>query len=192
MTDPLAEGEISRLLHQVQSGDGAARDALFELINKRLRGLATGMMRSERADHTLQATALVNEACLKMMQQGVIETASDRLVLFRSAVASMKQVLIDHARSRATAKRGGELKRHPLDIVLERFEDKHQASFIELEAALERLKQHSERQHEVLSLRFFAGLTIAQVAEILECSTGTVESDWRLARAKIHSWLKTS
>jgi RNA polymerase sigma factor (TIGR02999 family) len=182
-------GNISLLLQQLQAGDEAARNELFSVVNGQLKQLARGLMKSERPDHTLQASALVNEACVKLLQQGGIESAENRRQLFAAAIGSMRQILIDHARSRQAAKRGGQLKRQPLDVVLDRFETTHNVKFGDLEEALERLKKESPRQHEVLTMRFFAGLTIEQTAEIMACSTGTVENDWRLARAKLYTWL---
>ena len=147
------------------------------------------MMRSERADHTLQATGLVNEACLKVIKQGAIDSLENRRHLFATAAQAMKQVLIDHARRRKADKRGGGRQREAMDIVLDRFEEEHRVDFSELEQALEKLKQHSERQHQVVTLRFFSGLSIVDTAEILGCSKSTVESDWRWARAKLYAWL---
>jgi len=183
-------GGVSVLLQQLRSGDTAAREALFEVVYEKLRVMAHGLMRNERSDHTLQASALVHEAYLKLVQGEVIQTAENRRHLFCTAALAMQQVLVDHARARATAKRGGRLARHPLDDILQEFETTHQVSFLDLEAALSRLRSESPRQHEALTLRFFAGLTIPATAEVLSCSEGTVETDWRMARAKLHTWLK--
>jgi len=185
-----SEEDVSLLLQKAQQGNAAARDSLFGLLHQHMRGLANSLMRQERTDHTLQASGLVNEACLKLLQQNIVLSAANRRQLFAAAIRSMQQVLIDYARSRATDKRGGVMKRHGLDVVLDSFEASHQIPFIDLERVLERLRQTSPRQHEILSLRFFAGLTIPETAKVLECSVGTVESDWRLARARLHVWLK--
>ncbi len=190
MSDPQSSHEnISLLLQQVQAGDLAARDHLFSVVNDQLKTLARGLMRSERPDHTLQASALVNEACVKLLQHGGMESSQNRRQLFAAAIQSMRQILIDHARSRRTAKRGGQLQRQPLDVVLDQFEAIHNMTFGDLDEALDRLKQDSPRQHEILTMRFFAGLTIEQTAQIMDCSTATVENDWRLARAKLYTWL---
>lgn len=181
--------EISVILGRIQDGDESASDELFEAINDQLRKLASGLMRSERNDHTLQATGLVNEAYLKMVSQGVVNTVDNRRYLFAAAVQSMQQILIDHARRRKSLKRGGNREREALDVILDDFEAKHSIEFEEMHEALAKLKQHSERQHQVLTLRFFSGLTIAETAEIMNCSRSTIESDWRWARAKLHAWL---
>ncbi|MFK7738197.1 MAG: ECF-type sigma factor [Pirellulaceae bacterium] len=155
-----------------------------------MRQHAQRLMRNERRDHTLQASALVNEACLKLMQEGAIETAENRKQLFYASIRAMRQVLTDHARSRLSLKRGGQLQRQPLDDVLQEVESTHQVPYLDLDVALERLAAESSRQYETLCLRFFAGLTIAQTSEMMECSESTVEADWRLARAKLLSWLE--
>lgn len=182
--------EISALLQKAQDGSQTARDSLFSELTDQLRAQARGLMKHERADHTLQATALVNEACLKLMQEGVVDSAQNRRQLFHAATRAMRQVLIDHARSKSAQKRGGEYTKQPIDVVLDQFENKHKLSFLDLDVAMERLQKESPREFEALNLRFFAGLTIAETADLLECSPATVESDWRLARAKLLVWLK--
>ncbi|MFK7817104.1 MAG: ECF-type sigma factor [Planctomycetaceae bacterium] len=181
--------EITAILKRCQDGDEAARNELFSAVNDRLRELAAGLMRSERAEHTLQATGLVNEACVRMLKQDGIDSIENRRHLFAAATLAMKNVLIDHARKRNTAKRGGDRQREALDVVLDRFEAEHGVDFTALEGALEKLKQHSERQHQVVTLRYFSGISLVDTAELLGCSKSTVESDWRWARAKLHRWL---
>lgn len=181
--------DVTLLLQRCRNGDEVARDQLFAAINTSLRELANGMMRSERADHTLQATGLVNEACLKFLNHGVIDSIEDRRHLFATAAQAMQHVLIDHARRRNATKRGGDRKREAMDIVLDQFEADHGVEFTELETALAKLKQHSERQHQVVTLRFFSGLSLVDTAELIGCSKSTVESDWRWARAKLLAWL---
>lgn len=183
------ESDISGILQRVHAGEREAQNELFLHINHELRQIASGLMRRERVDHTLNATALVNEACLRLVQRGGIDSFESRRHLFGAAIRAMRQALVDHARSKQTEKRGGELKRQPLDIALENFETSHQAGYLDLEAALERLNQESPRQREVVELRFFVGLTIDQTAKLLGCSHGTVETDWRTARAKLYMWL---
>ena len=189
MVDIEPTKDITLLLKQCQEGDESARERLFSAIDANLRELATRMMRSERVDHTLQATGLVNEACVKVLRNGVFDSLENRRHLFSIATKAMQQVLVDHARKRNASKRGGDRKREAMDIVLDRFEDEHGVDFSELEQALEKLMQHSERQHQVVTLRFFSGLSIVDTAEILGCSKSTVESDWRWARAKLFAWL---
>jgi len=184
------ELEVSTLLRQVRQGDESARDRLFIELQSELREMAAGLMRRERPDHTLQATALVNEACVRLLDSDAIANASDRRYFFGMANRAMRQILVDHSRKRGAAKRGGEYQRGSLDIVLENFESGNGCRFDDLEAALEKLEHDSPRQREVIELRFFSGLSIAEVAEVLEVSVGTVERDWRLARAKLFRQLR--
>lgn len=184
------ELEVSTLLRQVRQGDQAARDRLFLELQSELRQMAAALMRRERPDHTLQATALVNEACVRLLDSDAIANASDRRYFFGMANRAMRQILVDHSRKRGTSKRGGEYQRGSLDIVLENFETDNGCRFDDLEAALERLEGDSPRQREVIELRFFSGLSIAEVADVLEVSVGTVERDWRLARAKLFRQLR--
>lgn len=182
--------DFSILLSKAHLGSDQARDALFVMLHRQMRENARGLMKSERSNHTLQPTALVNEACLKLMAEGAIDSSANRRQLFHSAIRAMRQILIDHARARATRKRGVGLKRHSLETVLDNFESRHNVSFLDLEAALNRLKDSSPRGHEVLTLRFFGGLSVSETADLIGVSIGTVESDWRFARAKLMVWLE--
>ena len=102
----------------------------------------------------------------------------------------MRQILVEHARRRNATKRGGDYQRGSLDVVLEQFEASNGCRFEDLEASLEALEKESPRQREVVELRFFSGLSVPEVAEVLEVSVGTVERDWRLARAKLYQQLR--
>lgn len=188
MTQP--ETEVSMLLQQVKQGDDNARERLFATLQDELRDMAGALMRRERPDHTLQATALVNEACIKLMDSDAFSNVSNRRYMFGMANRAMRQILVDHARKRKTDKRGGDYQRASLDIVLDNFETNNHCRFEDLESALESLEESSPRQREVVELRFFSGLSIEGVAEILEVSAGTVERDWRLARAKLFQFLQ--
>ena len=183
------DSDISQLLQKAREGNETARELLYAELHSQLREQARGLMANEQVDHTLQATALVNEACVKLLREGVVDSSENRRQLFHAAIRAMRQVLVDHARARSTSKRGGEFTRQPLDIVLTNFERNHNATFLDLELALERLERESSREHEALTLRFFGGLTIAETAQLMGISDSTVESDWRLARAKLISWL---
>jgi len=188
MTQP--NPEVSILLQRVKSGDDSAKEALFIELQSELRGMAAALMSRERPDHTLQATALVNEACLRLLDSDAIENATDRRYFFATANRAMRQILVDHARRRQTTKRGGQYARGSLDVVLDNFEQSNKCNFVDLEASLERLEQESPRQREVVELRFFSGLSVPEVAEVLSVSVGTVERDWRLARAKLYQSLR--
>lgn len=183
------EPDVSILLDRARSGDEQAHGELFNAINDDLRQLAGNLMRQERKDHTLQASALVNEAYVRMCDQGIVQSAENRRYLFGAANRVMRQILVDHARSRSAKKRGGEAKRNALDVVIDNFETNHATNFLDLDEALDKLGAESPRQREVVELKFFSGLTIEQTAELLGCSHGTVEGDWKLAKAKLYRWL---
>ncbi len=185
-----SEYDVSRLLRQVKGGDDSAKEQLFGQLQSELRGMAAALMRGERPDHTLQATALVNEACIRLLDSDAINNASDRRYFFGMANRAMRQILIDHARQRQTVKRGGDYQRGSLDIVLENFETSNGCRFDDLEASLEMLGDDSPRQREIIELRFFSGLSIPEVAEVLDISVSTIERDWRLARAKLFKQLR--
>ena len=181
--------DISVLLKQARCGETngqqAATNALFEQLTIQLHSIATGMLRHERGEHSLHATALVNEACLKILQGDVVNNAGNRRHLFFTAIRAMRQVLVDHARGRNAVKRNKGVKPQSLDCVLQHFEATHHVSYLDLEIALEKLQAQSPRLHETISLRFFAGLTVSETAEVLDCSESRVGTDWRLARAKL-------
>jgi RNA polymerase sigma factor (TIGR02999 family) len=179
--------DITQLLGQAASGDSAARGQLMEAAYDELRRLAGGMMRRERGDHTLQATALVNEAALRLLGQDALAAAHDRAYFFGMMATAMRRVLVDHARGRNAQRRGGgEYQRQGLDHVVESIEEDARIDLVSLDDALTKLSEMSERQSQVVSLRFFGGMSIPEIAEHLSVSVSTVEKDWRLARA----WLK--
>jgi len=184
------EHDVSMMLRELGRGNDSVKEQLFQTLQTELRQMASALMRRERADHTLQATALVNEACLRLLDSDAIENATDRRYFFAAANRAMRQILVDHARRRNATKRGGEYERGSLDVVLENFEHSNGCNFIDLEASLEALEKDSPRQREVVELRFFSGLSIPETAEVLGVSEGTVERDWRLARAKLYQQLR--
>ncbi|PAY20443.1 MULTISPECIES: ECF-type sigma factor [Pirellulaceae] len=182
--------DVSMMLRELGRGNDSVKEQLFEQLQSELRQMASALMRRERSDHTLQATALVNEACIRLLDSDAIGNATDRRYFFAAANRAMRQILIDHARRRNTTKRGGEYQRGSLDVVLENFETSNGCRFEDLEASLEVLEKDSPRQREVVELRFFSGLSIPETAEVLGVSEGTVERDWRLARAKLYQQLR--
>ena len=177
--------DLTPLLEEARSGRSGAQNRLFEAVYEHLHGLAVGLMQGERADHTLQPSALVNEAVLRLVQSQAIDRVEDRRCLFVVAAHAMRQVLVDHARNRGAAKRLGDRKRVPLDDVLAYFEEQH-IDVLALQEAIEHLMGQDQRAGLVVVLKFFAGLTTAETAEVLDVSPGTVERDWRIARA----WLR--
>ena len=146
-------------------------------------------MRRERADHTLSPTAVVHEAVIRLLGGAVFDKAAGRSYLFASAARAMREILVDHARRRAADRRGGDRRRVPLDRVVESFEAK-ELDVIALHEALDRLAEWDERQSQVITLRYFGGLTMSEVAESLGVSVVTVERDWRLARAWLGGQLR--
>lgn len=176
--------DISRLLRQAESGDPEPAGQLLALVYDELRSLAAGIFAGQRADHTLQPTALVHEAWLKLA--GNISSVADRRHFFVLASKAMRQVLTDHARGKARIKRGG---RRPPGVTLDAAELTSPVAGIDpvdLEDSLCKLEQLNARHARVVELRLFGSLTIDETAEVLGLSHGTVESDWAMAKA----WLR--
>jgi RNA polymerase sigma factor (TIGR02999 family) len=169
--------------------DDRGRRELISLVYDELRRSAGHLMRRERPDHTLTPTAVVNEAVIRLVGDAVFDRAPDRGDLRAAASRVMREVLIDHARRRAAERRGGGYRRVPLETVAAGIE----AEGLEAAAvheALDRLCALNERQSQVVTLRYFAGLTVTEVASALGVSVITVERDWRLARAWLHGQLR--
>jgi RNA polymerase sigma-70 factor (ECF subfamily) len=178
--------DLTLILGKARAGDGRARTELIAVIYEELRSVAAGMMRRERADHTLPPTAVVHEAVMRLLGDAVFDKAPDRAFLFASAARAMREVLIDHARGRSADRRGGGWNRVPLDMIVDHFEAQG-LDVVAVHEALDRLAVLNERQSQVITLRYFGGLSVPEVAAALGVSVATVERDWRLARA----WLLT-
>ena len=178
-------GDLTAILSEARSGGTEARERLVRAIYAELRRTAGGLMRRERPGHTLQTTALVHEALLRLLDGDTLADIPNRRYLFAAAAQAMRQVLVDHARRRHARKRDGNRVRVPLNQVLAGF-DAQGLDVIALHEALERLAQEYPRPAQVVDLRFFGGLSVPEVAEVFEVSDTTIESDWRFARA----WLK--
>lgn len=173
--------EITHLLRDWSGGDAAALERLLPLVYEELRKLARSQLRRERADHTLQPTALVHEAYLRLAGQR--ETAgANRSQFFSLAARMMRRVLVDHARARQAAKRGGPAARialEGLDIEIPEVP----VDLLDLDRALDRLALAFERPARIVELRFFAGLEVEEIAGLLAISERTVKRDWSFARA---------
>lgn len=178
--------DVTVLLNRIQNGDDEAKECLFRELQRELQDYASKLMRQERVDHTLNSTALINEACVRILEQDVLVSVNNRRHLFGVASEVMRRILVEHARVRSAQKRGGNAQRHPLDVVIDNFESNQSATFLELDEALTSLGKDSQRQLQVVELRFFSGLTIAETAEVLGYSSKTIEAEWRLARAKLY------
>jgi RNA polymerase sigma factor (TIGR02999 family) len=184
-------GDVTAMLSEVRAGDATAQNRLIRAIYGELLQTARGLMWRERRDHTLQATALVHEAVLRLLGGEALTEIPDRRHLYAAAAQAMRQVLVDHARRRKAGKREGHRVRVPLDEVLASF-DEQGLDVIDLHHALERLAQAYPRQAQVVELRFFCGMSIPEVVETLGVSDTTVESDWRFARAWLRGQLRGS
>ena len=178
--------DVTRFLAEIEAGDESAKERLLQTAYDELRTLADRLMKRERADHTLQPTALVNEAALRMLQDDALDHMHNRAYFFGTMATAMRRVLVDHARTKHALKRGGDHERMPLDIVIDQLQQTQNLDLLDLDEALTRLETLSERQAKIVSLRFFAGLELADIARQLDVSLSTVEKDWRMARA----WLR--
>jgi RNA polymerase sigma-70 factor (ECF subfamily) len=176
--------EVSQLLVDWREGDKAALDKLMGLVHQELRRIARRYMRAERAGHTLESGALVNEAYLRLIDVNRIDW-KNRAHFFAVAAQLMRQILVDHARSRNYAKRGGVQQKLSLGAA-DRFANKPDVDLVALDDALKALAATDERLSTIVELRFFGGLTIEETAEVLGVSHTTVEGDWSIARA----WLR--
>ena len=181
--------EIPALLAAIHLGDAQAKEHLFQLVYDELRRISGQLMRRERPDHTLQPTAVVHEAFLRLCANKSLGAVPNRSYFFGAVTRAMRQVLADHADARASAKRGGGLQRVILDDVLDHLETQNIA-VTDLHDALDRLESLHERQAQVVTLKFLHGFTIPEIAERLEVSESTVEGDWRFARAWLRDQLK--
>ncbi len=176
-----SDGEVTALLARIEAGDKGAADDLLPLVYEQLRGLARGKMARERAGHTLQATALANEAFVKLLQHERVQWQS-RAHFFAIAALAMRRILVNHAKARIADKRGGEQ-------VLATFEDAalgramRPDQIVALDEALSDLAVHNERYGKVVTYKFFGGMTYEEIAETLDVSVPTVRRDWRFARA---------
>ena len=183
MPKPLPpEDEISRLLARCQTGDASALDRITPIVYAELKSLATRALRREREGHTLQTTALVNEACLRLLGQRELDPAN-RSQLVALAAQAMRRVLVDYARRRNAIKRPTADLRVDIDEIDLPIAE---VDLVGIDNALDRLAAISPRQARVVELKFFAGLELEQIADMLDVARPTVVRDWRMARA----WLQ--
>lgn len=180
--------DVTVLLSDLAKGDPEAASRLMPLVYEELRRIALRHMRRESTDHTLQATALVHEAYLKLVEQRSVEWQS-RAHFFAVASQAMRRILIDHARGSMRDKRGGGQRAIPLDEALV-FSPEQSADLLELDVALHRLADFDPRQARIVELRFFGGLSVEEAAAVLGVSPKTVKRDWSVAKAWLHGELK--
>ena len=176
--------QFTLLLVRWREGDRRALDELMPLVYDELRRLASHYMRGERSGHTLQTSALVNEAYLRLAGHEEIQW-QDRIHFFAVASQTMRRILVDHARRRGNQKRGGDAQKVSLDEALI-VSDERAAEVIALDEALARLAEVAPRKSQLVELRFFGGLSIEEAAEVLGVSPGTVMRDWTFTKA----WLR--
>ena len=176
---------VRRTVSEAASGNRVAMHRLMDDLYDELRRLAQHMMRNERAGHTLQATALVHEAYMRLLGSASTPT-EDRRVFFCSAARAMRRILVDHARKRDADKRGGGVWNRLTGDALDKIAAEPTTRFIDIDSALEKLEALDERQCRIVELRFLAGLTAEQTAELLGVTTRTVFREWRSAQA----WLR--
>ena len=179
-----APENVTNLLVAWGNGDEAARDELMPLVYGELHRLAHQYMNRERPGHTLQTSALVNEAFMRLVDQRDVHW-QNRAQFFGLAAQMMRRILVDYARNRQYAKRGGSARQVSLDEAMIVSEERS-AEVVALDEALKDLAQFDPRKSQIVELRFFGGLSIDETAEILKVSPGTVMRDWTLAKA----WLR--
>lgn len=172
--------DLTHLLRSVQSQDDGAREKLYERVYAELKAIAGAHLVGERRDHTLQTTALVNEAYLRLVPGE--ESWQNRAHFFGSAARAMRRILVDYARRHQSLKRGGEAERVTFaDLAIQAEEP--DLDLVALDEALQALAVDEPRLAEVVDLRYFAGLSVAETAEVLGISLATVKRDWTFARA---------
>ena len=188
MIKPAPLPQVTELLIEWSNGNKEALDQLIPLVYEELRRLARHYMRRERADHSLQTSALVNEAYIKLVAQRNV-TWQNRAHFFAIAAQLMRRILIDHARRHTNRKRGGEFPKETLDetalLVGERASD-----LLALDDALKRLSAMDPRKAQVVELRYFGGLNIQETAEVIKVSAPTVQREWKMAKAWLHREIK--
>jgi RNA polymerase sigma factor (TIGR02999 family) len=180
---PAQSGEVTRLLIEIRNGNEQAANELIPLVYDQLRRMARFLMKNERSGHTLQPTALVNEALMRLIGTANLELES-RAHFFAVSATVMRRILIDSARAHRAEKRGGEVIQVSLDSNLA-YEWRQADSLLNLDEALDRLSAMDPRLCRVVEMRFFAGMTESETAEVLNVSVRTVKRDWQFAK----NWL---
>ena len=189
MTQPAKScNEITQLLREWSEGDREALDELLPLVYDELHRQAARYRRRERPDHTLQTTALIHEAYLKLIDQRDVKWQS-RAHFFAIASLAMRRVLVNYAKARHREKRGGDDVKVTLEEGVLAVGDDSRVEIIALDEALTRLAEVDEQQARVVELRYFSGLSLEEVAEVLAVSRATVARDWNMAKAWLHQEL---
>lgn len=180
--------DVTQLLLDWSNGDGTAIDKLLPVVYDELRRLAAGMLSHNRKDHTLQPTALVNEAYLHLVNQKEVKW-ENRAQFFGLASKVMRNILVDYARTYLSEKRGGNLRKISLDEITTGYSLDRSAELLALDEALEKLAELDERKSRVIELRYFGGLSIDEMTAVLEISPATIRREMRLAEAWLYDFL---
>jgi len=178
-------GEVTRLLQDCSDGNRDALDKLLPLVYNELRRLAHSYLSHERPDHTLQTTALVHEAYLKLIDQRSVNW-QNRAQFFAISAQAMRRILLDNARRHTAAKRGSGGQKISLDEVATLSGDSANESLIALDLALQKLETIDAAQSKIVELRYFGGLTIEETAEVLKISPSSIQREWTVARAWLY------
>ncbi|HSB08921.1 MAG TPA: sigma-70 family RNA polymerase sigma factor [Blastocatellia bacterium] len=191
MESPLSNVKPDESAHQIterliawSNGDEAALDDVIRAVYQELRQMADRYLRHERTDHTLQPTALVHEAYLRLIDQRQVNW-QNRVHFFGVAAQMMRRILVDHAKTKHREKRGGAATKLPLDEALDLSQDRT-PDLVALDEALKSLAEIDERKSRAVELRFFGGLSVEETAEVLKVSPQTVLRDWKLAKAWLY------
>jgi RNA polymerase sigma factor (TIGR02999 family) len=184
---PDGSGEISRILRAVAAGEAADLGELFSVVHEELRGMAARRMAGERAAHTLQATALVNEAYLRLVGRGPVDWRC-RGHFYAAAAEAMRRILVEHARARGRVKRGGGRRRLPVDVA-DLADRADPEEILAIDDAIRRLEEQDALAARVVRLRFFAGLDHAETAAALGVSERRVRREWSYARITLFRML---
>ena len=191
-TTPAAAGDLRRtvtvILNDLEAGRREAADQLLPLVYDQLRAIAQQRMNDERAGHTLQATALVHEAYLRLVGDEHVAFKS-RAHFYTAAVEAMRRILIDHARRRGAVKRGGDWRRAALNVASLAL-DENLDCFLALDEAILRLEGEDARAAQVVRLRFYAGLSVEQTSDVLDLSPRTIKREWTYARTWLLQYLQ--
>jgi RNA polymerase sigma-70 factor (ECF subfamily) len=185
-----ASPDVTALLCRWSAGDEHAPEQLMPLVYQELRALARRYLQRERGDHTLQPTALVHEAYLRMVDQSHVQW-QNRAQFFGLAAQLMRRILIDHARAHVAAKRGGQAEHISLDEA-QISQEARAAELVELDAALTELAVVDVRKSRIVELRFFGGLSIDETAEAMGVNAATVRRDWTVAKTWLHHRIRNN
>ena len=189
MTTP-APQEVTQLLQDWRHGDKAALDQLMPIVYDELHRVAASYLRRERPDHTLQATALISEAYLRLMDESHV-SCENRTHFLGVAARLMRHILVEHARSHQAAKRGGDRYKVSLSEA-DSLSQERDLNLLALDEALQELARLDRRQSQIVEMKYFAGLSIEEIAELLGIAPATVKRHWNSARAWLYQQIKSS